>query len=115
MSVLPTFAISVMLLISSVKELLILQYFQVFLIIIASITTVILTLPGTLTGTLFILLLLVLAYQYGFFATFFRIKIGTAMGIYGQSGSRIPIRFYSYLKRPAFVPLPVSEVVAIPV
>ena len=80
--VLPILISSFLLLITAFKNSVVLRYFQVIIVLLAGFTTVILTIPGTLTGTLILLFAMALAYQYGYFATLFYTKMLSILGIY---------------------------------
>ena len=74
-SVQQTFATSIILLITTLKDSNILRSFQVAIVLLTGISLNILTEPGNLTSTLFLLYGIVLAYQYGFFSTRLYLKI----------------------------------------
>ena len=81
-SVLPTLIIAFLLLTSAFNNSVIFRYLQIVTVFLAGFTTVVLTIPGTLTGTIFLLFGMALAYQYGYFASKFYVKILIAFSIY---------------------------------
>jgi len=81
-TVLPILIGSFLFFITVQRESIILQYSQVFIIILAGFVSIILNTPGNLTGTLFVLFALTLAYQYGYFVKLFYIKFFSILGIY---------------------------------
>ncbi|MCF6336065.1 MAG: sensor histidine kinase, partial [Spirochaetales bacterium] len=89
-----------------------LRTLQIIIILLACYTTVILTMPGTLTGILFLILALVLAYQYSFFASKFYIKIFIILSIY-MVATFTNIFFIYELKLPFGIPSILFSIVSI--
>jgi two-component sensor histidine kinase len=73
---------SILLLITGIITTRIIRFFQTTIIFIAGFSTIMLTVPDSLTGELILLFGMALAYQYGYFASLFYTKILSIMGIY---------------------------------
>ena len=84
-SVLMTLISSLVLLFTVFRNSKGLRYFQVTIVLAAGFIIVMLTDAGNLTGTLFLIFGIALAYQYGLFATRFYIKFLFILGIYLQA------------------------------
>lgn len=81
-AVLPNLAISIIFLLTSIKNYKVLRYTQIFIILLAGIFTIIITTPGNQTGVLILLLGIALAYQYGFFASKVYVKTTVLLVVY---------------------------------
>ncbi len=81
-SVLPTFIGSLLLLITALWDSKVLRYIQIIIVFLAGFTTIMLTVPGNLTGVIFLLFGMALAYQYRFFAAGFLVKVILLFSVY---------------------------------